>query len=1290
MDERINELRLKIRNKEINDFTADDNILIQENPDLMKEYLHVIAESKELWDGLFGGFPDIDTLNILYGNLSVDEFNDFLVEYFEYGISKGEFRSFITDDDIYWIHFDLKDETEQKIREIIRLHNERIMNASSIEVNLSKLKQLIASKRFDIISKCTCTLDVILGLGDEEVTELLENFPFEKYDTPLFFAYFAEKLLPYFEKLSLVTLTECITSYDNSWIDMAKAKNIYLNKIITTKYDMPTFNGKIMNAFFAFNTIYPEIAKIAVNNNIMDFASSYYYYFPAEKEMCVSKLEQIIENIKVQDWGFLWEIIKQEDRLIDAMINNGYLGYILSKDDFDKIDDKTNLIIDNLNNNPKYADVTELSVSLLSTNINFIKEILRIGKIKVLKVLGSKYDDDIVINLQKEFPDVFIRPILVSANLACDMIITLLNVKNYDGISYYLSHVLDLDFLLDYKEAVLDALKNGSNFARKLLNANFSFILSVPEFLEFYTNDEKIKEMFFADFENYLIHNTKRTINQLKQNPEAYRVAKEYFINSAKVNINNYNKLEARYGIGVISYLFNENMVDALNLDENVFDRLLSLFSTSEYTLSDLESSYDAIKQYKFSNLNPDIVNVFSHIMHNLDGDYLLYTDEVWKRLDDNFFKKIKDLPDGYAKENAKTFLEFVISRIKNCDDFEREKYVSMLHSITDYYIIKCREEYREKYSIFTDLDLDYEYDEKSLKDNFLKSLLKKSYAVIVNYGDGKEESLDNLLVMNLINYGLSEELAKALVNYANNSESITNPNNEILTNYRYLIKAMQNIAASSNDKIFSTEYMKSHLDAGTQDKLRKKYYLCSTENDPLELMGQLNIGNLTKNVLDNDEVYGSLKSIMSKMKLDKIPSKLSDFINNSNYDFTKSTSGLAAFISYYNTVYERKKKAMMASGEDAAKIHFSLPEVFINGEALIAISSIYLQILGDEDANLIKTNPGPNSATRKTQNNERLKEAVELTKTLFNKREVTIPTFNEVLNLDGGKSLRVIVGNFNHPSNLTHGERTGACMRIGGAGESLFDFAIYDKNGFHIRFEDPVTGEYISRVTGFRNGNTVFLNELRNSCNAEKYSDLDVVNACKVASSKLIEMSEKSASRIDNVVVHNAYAMTESKDSFISLGVSNIKEGLSNFYSDVSSVVKILATTTKDGKFAPVNFDKSKVPSYMPAREIPKVFNGANALGMISRVYSVKRLLAGDNLEDIELIYLDIKYAIVSKDWYVYVDNDGVIHKDLIDIDPRAKDELFEAVMEVEKNLGSIMETDKEDVYGLPRKKSN
>ena len=114
---------------------------------------------------------------------------------------------------------------------------------------------------------------------------------------------------------------------------------------------------------------------------------------------------------------------------------------------------------------------------------------------------------------------------------------------------------------------------------------------------------------------------------------------------------------------------------------------------------------------------------------------------------------------------------------------------------------------------------------------------------------------------------------------------------------------------------------------------------------------------------------------------------------------------------------------------------------------------------------------------------------------------------------------MHVVVGNFTHPSNLTHGERTGACMRIGGAGKSLFDFCLEDDNGFHIRFVNPKTGKFVSRVSGFRNGNTVFLNELRFSEDSE-YTNKDVVEACKLIARELIEVSKESELPIDNVVV--------------------------------------------------------------------------------------------------------------------------------------------------------------------------
>ena len=108
-------------------------------------------------------------------------------------------------------------------------------------------------------------------------------------------------------------------------------------------------------------------------------------------------------------------------------------------------------------------------------------------------------------------------------------------------------------------------------------------------------------------------------------------------------------------------------------------------------------------------------------------------------------------------------------------------------------------------------------------------------------------------------------------------------------------------------------------------------------------------------------------------------------------------------------------------------------------------------------------------------------------------------------------KKMQVIVGIFTHHSNITHGERTGACMRIGGVGESLFDFCLGNTNGFHILFRDSQAVEYIFRVSGFRNGNTVFLNGLRVSCNLDAYSNEEVVAACQRVAELLIEKSKES-----------------------------------------------------------------------------------------------------------------------------------------------------------------------------------
>ena len=265
-------------------------------------------------------------------------------------------------------------------------------------------------------------------------------------------------------------------------------------------------------------------------------------------------------------------------------------------------------------------------------------------------------------------------------------------------------------------------------------------------------------------------------------------------------------------------------------------------------------------------------------------------------------------------------------------------------------------------------------------------------------------------------------------------------------------------------------------------------------------------------------------------------------------------------------------------------------------------------------------------------------------------------------------KQLLVTVGNFTNPDNITHGERTGACMRIGGVGETLFNFCLNEKEGFHITFEDPKTGEYISRVSGFRNGNTVFLNELRHSCNNQKYVDKDIIEACKKISEVLIEKTKSSEAPIENVVIHREYAMLEEEDNRVQLDIKNNKQGLSNFYTDVGTFVHVLATTNKENKFAPVNLDNSKVPSYQPVREKIRCGIDKKIIEQINRVHIINCALKGEEYEYEEPITASITYGMVGEDWYVFIDENNKIISEIMDRDKRAKVEYQYALEEIKK----------------------
>ena len=188
----------------------------------------------------------------------------------------------------------------------------------------------------------------------------------------------------------------------------------------------------------------------------------------------------------------------------------------------------------------------------------------------------------------------------------------------------------------------------------------------------------------------------------------------------------------------------------------------------------------------------------------------------------------------------------------------------------------------------------------------------------------------------------------------------------------------------------------------------------------------------------------------------------------------------------------------------------------------------------------------------------------------------------------------------------------------------------------------------------------------------SKKYSDLDVVNACRQVANQLIELSRDSLYPIENVVVHRDYAMLATEDDRVELNIINNKIGLKHFYSDVGSYVQVLASTTKGG-FTPVKLDNSNVPSYQPVREKIRRGNGKSIVEQINRIYTINLALQGNDYY-VEPIASDIIYGIVGEDWYVFIDMENKIISDRMNRDDRSKAEFEYALEEIKNYFGSSL----------------
>ncbi len=1210
------------------------------------------------------------------------------------------------------------------------------------------IKALMSYERYDIISQMTnCYFD------EEYAEEFWNTYPFDQYPFPPFLSksqIVANKhvdefplkyaILAYIEHLTYTAYGETeekekawavMPLYLDTLIDkLSKVDSIDLSFLQKDKYyflDVVADNPAKKKRSAEYADKMNKVAVLLFKNGLYDIMADLLKRDLITKEEAREVIIKVAKNGTAEDFKklSLIQVIEKFDKdeaIAQLLLENGLVNDATTVA-YQYMKGQTDYIIEQLRNkNEKFREYAKTTKYESEEETELVRAKLESGFVEKLVLSGYyTYSENSISEISRilvEYPNIEFSCNGINAENFIQIVPTLKQTSRINSIIHYLKgtspeEMPKLIAEINQDETISNYIRRNFTEGLELFTKNAKAIMNVPALLEVY-------------FENDVY--TNRIIDHVNHHEElsefyseeSYKKIKSYLSRTYKISEETLDKIESAFGPYIIRYIENENILALSQLTPEELEKFIALFPKQPYTMQELHGIYDSLKQYEFSKKHSKEIQIFPTLLHAIEDKDDELTNElinqIAKELDENFTKQFLnkyELPEQFTVGDKTNLVRLVVEKIKKCTGEKQEKYRNILHEMTDYYISKKREQYRNTYDMEEELKIPYIYEEKSLERAIVKQIIinsdsfrtriideeATSKSPMHDWGWGPQHetvyfTLKGYLINELVKQGITKEVAEESINYFITKDKGKCPHfKEVKTTIPKLIKIAQEVY----DKV-KNEHRINTFGLGFYNILElttkaektgevKKIYQIEQESNMFEVLTQLNIDVLKKGVLYDEEVYESLLKTMQKRKLHVLPKCISSILGTEHLNISKDLTNIAGFISYYGAIHENVKKNLEANGKLSDNILLNITNILVYAEVYSGLSSVYSQILGSEDAKLIKANPGPNSASKKIANDGRLKEAVERTKKLYERQEVTIPSFEQDMPLKGNKKMHVVVGNFTHPSTLTHGERTGACMRIGGVGESLFEFALDNPNGFHIRFEDPKTNEYISRVTGFRNGNTVFLNELRESCNKDSYSNADVIEACKKTSEMLIELSKDSPCPIENVVVHRAYATEDMKSPMVNLGVKNIKEGLPKFYTDVGSSAIILATTGKQGKFTTLNFDKTKVPTYQPAREKAKVAKTLQeASNRINRVNSVKRLLAGENYEYIEPYQFSngLIYAIVSDDWYIYVDELGNIHKDIIDIDPRAKEELAEALIEVEKNLAQIQSENQEAKYGL------
>lgn len=706
-------------------------------------------------------------------------------------------------------------------------------------------------------------------------------------------------------------------------------------------------------------------------------------------------------------------------------------------------------------------------------------------------------------------------------------------------------------------------------------------------------------------------------------------------------NRENLNKFLEKFNSLAIPYLYSDNIINLINMDSEKFDKVMNLISEKNTNLDmDIVNTVtNALLQRKF-RIEQEDYNIFSKFERLLMNKNEYTIEEV-----NALLSKIDDTIDIYSIINKESL---DVDKLFEKDEIE----IDLLHKLTDAYIAKKREIYVAK-------NLESALSELNIDKYYAKAYIKKQFFLL----NDEEQICHDLRRYQLRPIINDEERAflkdydrlMAVVKFKKNPKD-TRPTPEMIGELKMLESIM--------NKYYEAKFLK--LDPDPVDAKYEYRVIGVTEQHLLSILADINYTQLESNLLNNDKMYEKLNELLHKYKL---PGWGETFERlGINADMNIEASMVSNLINYFDKII--KMYGEMPKNKRTLTVLLDYANVYSG------CSNKYVYLANKENYNLISANPGPNSS--REMKNKRIAKIPGLVKNMYLRDSVTVPSGEVDLNLDEEQKIHVSIADIYDPIALTYGERTGACLRIAGAFNDLFEYCLENKNGFHIRFTNPETGEFISRVSGIRNGNTVFLNELRDSV-SEEYTSKDLVKALKMVAKFLVESTKNDPHPIENVVVSNDFAMSSEQEQ--ELKIFDTVKAFNGLNFNISSKGHILYTADEENhqRLLPYKFGDEYTSEYKPYNKKVSVASKNSAIEVINRVHIINELMKDKKIDEIDLIEVEnVEMCIYGHGWVVYTDSKKKMHELVID---KFKDD---------KKLRKLIEESKEKYFGGAKRETS